>query len=943
MRVFIIILLLLLIPIVATPSQLYHPELKWYTIETEHFFIHYYHKEKDIVKVVAKYAEEAHRILTRKYNWEPASKTHIVVSETEDFANGMAGVFPYNTIYIYLIPPSLDSVIGFYDNWLYLLIVHEYTHIIQLDQARGPAGAWRYIFGRTPFTLLPPFTTFPNALMPEWLIEGLATYEESNLTSAGRTKSTLMNIIMESAVKENKMPAIGMGSGDIIEWPWHNFPYFYGSRFYKFLSDNFGEKALSSFQENYSKQVFPFMLNSNSSKVTGYPLKWLWNLWLNEEMQKYKNSVQNSTTNETQLTLSGYYTRGVRVSRDGRYLVYTKLNPSEYPSVYLYHIEGKKEKRLFYRNYGIDFSWAPDSTGFYFTQAEVYRTFYIYNDLYFYSMKDEKITRLTHGLRINEFDISPDGKKGVATIIKNGSRILVLIDMADMKITELDEANWEESSYNPRFSPDGEKIVYTRWSVYGFYEIVTISLKTLERSTLPIPVAFNIFPAWNLKGNGIFFSSDLDGTQRLYYYSLSDATLYKISEITRPVYEFDLSPYNAIYFTSYSASGFDIFQISFSQENLEKVKMNDTEVKEVIFTEIPDTSISEQDEYSGIKYVYPRFWMPLVFYSSSDGIYFNAMTANSDPLKTHSYEMSMEYFGKYNIAGLDLRYQNDMFLPSAGIHYSYLPVRYHDLENNNTYWWRENRGEIYITRLFRKFRFYFEPGLHYVITNYTSIDYPVKVNYTTAGAGATFLFYSAKKYSLSPGRQDGALAGIGFRRYSRELGSDLDFYKVTFDFREYYTITKNVVFAIRGVSAFLWGKLINETLTIGGVSPRMEDNIFGLNNNQFFLRGYPPDVDSGFKAMVFSTELRFPITTLDFGFDTLPFFIQKLHGSIFYESGDTWNGNISSAVFRDSVGGEIKFDSTAFYIYNITLVAGGAYGLKQDGIFEFYFLLGSSF
>lgn len=925
-------------------AVLFHSELKWRTAETDNFYIHYYEGEEEIIQTVGNYAEYIHRILTEKYKWKPSGKTHIVVSETEDFANGMATVFPYNTIYIILTQPGVDSVIGFYDNWLYLLLVHEYTHIIQLDQARGPAGLWRYVFGRTPFTLLPPFTTFPNALMPGWLIEGLATYEESAQTDAGRVKSSLMNSMMEYAVKENKLPSIGTGSGDVIEWPWHNYHYFYGSRFYEFISEKFGESTIPLFHENYSKQFFPLMLNYNSSKILGYPLTWLWNSWLEEEKKIYGGTEPVTVETESKITDSGYFTRGVRISRDGRFLVYMKINPSEYPSVYLYSLDEKKEKRLFFRNFGNDFCWDLNSKGFYFTQVETFSSFYTYSDLYYYSLEDRSIKPVTERRRITEFDLSPDGKTGAGIIYKNGKRIPVLIDLEDNRIIELFDGTIMKGFYNPRFSRDGRRIVFVEWNGHFLYEISWMDLEKRELNRLPLPIAFNIFPLWNGDGNGIYFSSDMEGTQKLYYYSLRENKLYRVDNIKRPVYEFDVSgDETTIYFTGYSAKGFDIYTVNLDRSAWQEVNITELQGRQTKEKDIPEIAIKKDSRYHGIKYIYPRFWMPLALYSGSDGWYFNAITTNSDPIVTHTYTLSAEYYGKYEIGGVNFNYQNDIFRPSTGLTYNYIPVLFDDTGSGESSWWRKNSGEFYINQIFKKFTYSFEIGAHYILTKYSPITFEKGKSYYTAGAGATLMLFSAKQYSLSPGRQDGVIFASGFRRYSKELGSDVDYYKTTFDLRGYFPVNRNTVISTRIASGLIWGESPGENFTAGGVIPRVESSVFGLDDTRLYLRGYPADILTGLNIIVETLEFRFPVVTLDTGLSTFPLFFQKIHASIFYDLGSAWNSSFKKRKAKDSAGIEIKFDSTIFYGYNITFTFGMAQGLKTDGIFEYYIMLGNSF
>jgi len=86
-----------------------------------------------------------------------------------------------------------------YDDWLRLVITHEYTHVLQLDMASKLPLALRSIFGRL---------YFPNALQPEWLIEGLATFEETELTAGGRGRSPGSEMVLRLAALEGRIPTL---------------------------------------------------------------------------------------------------------------------------------------------------------------------------------------------------------------------------------------------------------------------------------------------------------------------------------------------------------------------------------------------------------------------------------------------------------------------------------------------------------------------------------------------------------------------------------------------------------------------------------------------------------------------------------------------------------------------------------------------------------------
>ncbi|MDC4225300.1 MAG: hypothetical protein MPW15_13950 [Candidatus Manganitrophus sp.] len=158
------------VPLPLIPPK-FDPALRWKTVETPHFSIHFHQGEEAVAAEAARHAEEAHPRLTQRLHWTPSGKTQLVLIDHADRVQGEATPFPYNTIYINPYPPAAGILTPIrYENWLRAIIFHEYTHIVQLDQAHRLPKVFRYIFGRA---------ILPNVWQPLWLLEGLATFEES--------------------------------------------------------------------------------------------------------------------------------------------------------------------------------------------------------------------------------------------------------------------------------------------------------------------------------------------------------------------------------------------------------------------------------------------------------------------------------------------------------------------------------------------------------------------------------------------------------------------------------------------------------------------------------------------------------------------------------------------------------------------------------------------
>src|SRR5690242_11303094 len=113
------------------------PALDWYTIESPHFVIHYYAPNHDAAVRVARVAEHAHDLLVPVMEWEPEQRTHIVLTDDTDSENGSATVLPYNVVTLFLTAPDPTSSLADYDDYLGILITHEYTHILHMENIHG--------------------------------------------------------------------------------------------------------------------------------------------------------------------------------------------------------------------------------------------------------------------------------------------------------------------------------------------------------------------------------------------------------------------------------------------------------------------------------------------------------------------------------------------------------------------------------------------------------------------------------------------------------------------------------------------------------------------------------------------------------------------------------------------------------------------------------------
>ena len=130
---FIAVILLLCLSSTANAARL-DTLFSFATIETTHFSIHFHQGLEAVARKAAVIAEEAHGRLVNEFSWLPPEKTELVLIDDSDFTNGFATALPYNVIFIKVVPPSLASTLGEYDDWL------KVTPALGLARGFSPGG-----------------------------------------------------------------------------------------------------------------------------------------------------------------------------------------------------------------------------------------------------------------------------------------------------------------------------------------------------------------------------------------------------------------------------------------------------------------------------------------------------------------------------------------------------------------------------------------------------------------------------------------------------------------------------------------------------------------------------------------------------------------------------------------------------------------------------------
>ncbi len=531
-------LLLISSQLTAPPAHAAEPTQRWFTIKTPHFYVHFYksvrHDEQAMAQKVARVAERCHRVLTPIFKHTPRSRTHIVVTDDTDGANGSAQAIPYNIVRVYLTGPDSRSYLHDYDDWLTALIMHEYTHILHLDTIHGLPRLVNAVMGKI---------WAPNQLQPRWFIEGLAVYQETKRTSGGRLRSSMFDMTLRSHVLEGRFLRLDQISSNTRLYPRGHVPYLYGAFFVRYIAERYGDAALTAISHGYGSTAVPYALNKVAKRALGRTYEQLYGDFERHLKQRYglqKAAVlARGRTPRLRLTAHGWSVGSPRFGPGGKQLIYLVSDGRSVPAIRVVDAPevafaapnaagkptlvakglrgGKLRLREEYPHLGghtVDFT--PDGRHIIYGQGVNWRTFHAYHDLYVRHRGDGKVRRLTFGRRARDPAVSPDGSKVVYVVNELGDNHLEIVPFAGGEVRRLRSGKNGEQFFRPRYSPDGRWVVVSHWRPGGRRDIALVDVATGALHRLTDDRAVDMDPVFSRDGQRLYFASDRNGIFNIY-------------------------------------------------------------------------------------------------------------------------------------------------------------------------------------------------------------------------------------------------------------------------------------------------------------------------------------------------------------------------------------------------------------------------------------------
>jgi Tol biopolymer transport system component len=936
----------------ASPTAAADWRLHWTTIETPHFSIHYPDGLEPYARHAAVVAEDVHQRVTAWMGWAPRGKTQIVVQDDVDAANGSASVIPYRAIRLLATMPGEDSNLDVYDDWLETLITHEYEHVVHMDMARGVPAALRYVFGRI-FSL--------SAVVPTFMIEGLAVYTETLGTSGGRGRSTTTDMLLRAAVLEKRLQPLSRWTTlSYSTWPAGHYPYEFGGAFHLWIGERYGHR-FGEFYRLHAGQIFPWLYNHDAKRIFGKSWYALYREFADDlaaRAEGVRTRVEaEGVTPTTRLTTTGERTIQPRFAPNGWYLAWWENSPHHRPRMISYDRISKRAHRLFESDSGAGLSWSPLSDRIAYVRRHPVRIDYAYNDLYLFDRKAKKRIRLTTGARASDPDLAPDYRSIVFVQNHEGASDLALYRFATGKVERLtNNPPLGPQVSAPRFSPDGTRIALSM-RADGNRDVYLLDPATRALTRITYDPADDESPCFSPDGRRLFFVSDATGIANVHAFDLEERRLWRVTNVVGGAFTPDVSPDGKqLAFAGYSSRGYDIYVMDLDESTWTPVPYRRLEIAEA-----GDLGIDEENRaperpavastthpYRPWATLWPRYWMPWVAAGDED-LLVGARTSGADVLDEHEWNASVFYGVNSGAVNYGVDYANRQTYPTLGVWNSLNQVYFGKIlrDGDRLREYRERRLGVGTSAAFPittqlvatvAYRLLWRDALTPIPASETNP--PNAGVFSGVTAGIAYSDADGPAYSVSSER--GGSYAVRASVDTSLLGSDYDVQTYGASVSHFVGIgDSHHVFAFSADAGFAEGdRLRQRAFRMGGFL-----GVYPLGvstEGRYTLRGFAPSAFLGQRAATATVEYRFPIWWIERGIGLLPFFFERISGTVYADAGSAWDGMWEGRdAVHAGVGANVRLAMLFSYGFPLSLNVGMARGLGDRGIWAWTVMIGS--
>jgi Tol biopolymer transport system component len=937
------------------------PNLAYRTVESAHFVVYYYAPLDDVARRVAVVAERAHRTLSVALDHAPATKTIIVLVDDTDGANGFAGVLPRNAIQLYATGPDGPSQLADHEDWLYGLVAHEYTHILHLDTMGALPRLFNGVFGKT---------WAPNQIMPRWVIEGIATYEESKRSAGGRTRASNFEQLLRAAVLGGTELPLDQASGLPRAFPRGNVAYLYGSSFLRYVFDRFGDDALRRMSHTAGDYAPPFAINRQIAKVVGKPFTELYEDWraqLRDRFGLQAMAVARRGEREGRaLTHSAENNLLPRYSADGKELIWQQYDGYTLPRVRAMPVGADvAAARDVVQIDGMGpFDVLPDGS-LVFEQGRVFRRDYAFEDLFRWDVTTHAVVRLTTGRRARDPAVSPDGRR--IAYSENGhstSTLAVMAAAPDAPGVVVWKGERFDQAYQPAWSPDGGRLAFSAWRAGGLRDILIVELATGKVTEVTRDRALDGYPSWSADGRYVFFDSDRTGILNIFAYDTQAGALWQVTNVTTGATRGRTSPDGTrlAYELQVAAGGLDLRELPLDPARWLPARPYVDDRPPPVVVRDDEAPVTAPRPYRPLETLAPQSWTGQLV--TGDAPSLAIQTGGTDAVGLHGYALAVGLDLTNGESNVGASYGYSGWRPSFRISAArtLLDRGGWRVDGVNKAYREEDFGGSLSLGLPLESR----PGSSWSL----SFDYggdwfrlvqaplvpedpnqrvpraPL-TNYVAVGVGARLGFTTVRSTTFALGAQygfDGAVSlhldepalGASFRSLTVSYGLDL--------YQRLWGVSPTLF--VRAVGAVRTGDLIGTGgFGLGGLGTQsivqaiVQSTRAGSTG---YLRGFPARSIVGNQYHLVNAEYRQELWRIERGLGTLPVYLRRVHLAGLTDVATAFDTTWDASRVRWSAGAALRLDAFFGYFVPGTFELGAAKGLTAGGVVQTWLLLTGS-
>ncbi len=509
-------------------NKVQYGHFDWQIIQTQHFDVYYYGRERAAALDAARMAERAYARLSRilEQQWIERKPLLLYASSTDfqqtnttegDVGEGTGGFTePYKDR---MVVPFTGSYADFEH-----VLQHEMVHAFQFDVfSHGHPGA-----GIQTLTQINP---------PLWFMEGMAEY-----LSIGPVDPHTAMWLRDAAV-EGKLPTI-----EELTYDPRIFPYRFGHSIWAYIGQRWGDEAIGAILHG----AMAGGIDKAFRRVLGESLDQFSDDWRDAVQTMYLPQLADhqrarhfSRTLLTQKTAKGSLHVSPEISPDGREVAYLSERDFFFVDLYLADADsGHVLRRLVRSSIDPNFetlrfinstgAWSPDGTEYAFAAKSGEQDDLVLLDV----QHDRVVARFRLGVdAITNPSWSPDGHQLVFTGYDGGWSDLYVVDADGQNLRRLTDDRYADLM--PAWSPDGRTIAFTTdrgpatdFSILRFGNM-RIALYYLDGDSIRVLPGMergkNINPVWSPDGRVLAFVSDRSGIDNVFLYDFGDGQCYQLT------------------------------------------------------------------------------------------------------------------------------------------------------------------------------------------------------------------------------------------------------------------------------------------------------------------------------------------------------------------------------------------------------------------------------